>query len=281
MGFLAAGQLFITGRLKDLIILHGRNIYPQDIELTAQQCHPSLRAGCGAAFTVEVGNQEALVVVNEVERHSDPGPEKLIPAIREAVLLEHGIRVYSVLLLKPGAVPKTTSGKIKRSDCRAAYLSGRMQPVAGVTFTLSELKPEFAGDRLTRAGLLQAEPELRQEMVESHLRERVALIAKVKPGELRSEQSLVGVGLDSLGATELANQIELELGLRVEISRLLEDMTLSQFAAMIVDQIGVSEEKRSLRQRVVALVRRSEGLMGPVQDLATLSGIYTGKCSPR
>ena len=246
LGFLAAGQLFITGRLKDLIILHGRNIYPQDIELTVQRCHPSLRSGCGAAFTVEVDDQEALVIVNEVERHPDTEPEKLISAICEAVLLEHGIQAYSVLLLKPGAVPKTTSGKIKRGDCRAAYLNDRMQPVAGVTFPRSEWRPEFAGERLTRAELLQTEPELRQEMVEAYLREEVTLIAKVKSAEIRSEQSLVGLGIDSVGATELANRIELELGLRVEISSLLEDTTLSQFASMIVEQIGCSEEKRPI-----------------------------------
>ncbi|HEY6248576.1 MAG TPA: fatty acyl-AMP ligase, partial [Candidatus Angelobacter sp.] len=91
LGFFAGQELFITGRLKDLIILHGRNLYPQDIELTVQQCNPGLRPGSGAAFAVEVNGQEALVVINEVERRLEESAEKLVPAIRKAVLLEHGI----------------------------------------------------------------------------------------------------------------------------------------------------------------------------------------------
>jgi amino acid adenylation domain-containing protein len=247
LGFLAGRELFITGRLKDLIILHGRNLYPQDIELTVQQCHPGLRPGSGAAFAVEVNCQEALVVINEVERGFEESAEKLVPAIRKAVLLEHGIQVHSLLLVKAGTVPKTTSGKIKRVACRAAFLAGEMEPLAASTLPVDAMEPAFASEGLTRTDLLQAEPGLRSELLESHLRELVAQITKVDPNEIGSEQPLVGVGLDSLGATALANRIQREMGIQLAVARLLDGLYLGQLAGMIVEQLG-AEETASPRQ---------------------------------
>jgi acyl-CoA synthetase (AMP-forming)/AMP-acid ligase II len=122
LGFLWEGQLFITGRIKDLIILRGRNLYPQDIELTVQRCDPSLQNGIGAAFIIAVDGEDALVVIGELQRHAAVNPEALLPRIREAVLLDHGIQTYAVALTKSGAIPKTTSGKIRRGECRDLYL---------------------------------------------------------------------------------------------------------------------------------------------------------------
>jgi len=145
LGFLKDGELFITGRLKDLIIIDGRNHYPQDIELTVEQSHPSLRPGCCAAFSVDVENEERLVVVAEVDRRyrlarrqvdSNPGPasghrpspdvKAMLKAIRRAVAEQHGAQVHDVLLLKHGRILKTSSGKIQRHACRAGYLAGSL-----------------------------------------------------------------------------------------------------------------------------------------------------------
>ena len=89
LGFLQDGELFVTGRLKDLIIVHGVNHYPQDIERTVQQSHPRLRPDCGAAFTVEADGREQLVVVQEVERHKQSDFSGVFEAIRRAVAGEH------------------------------------------------------------------------------------------------------------------------------------------------------------------------------------------------
>lgn len=242
LGFFSEGQLFITGRLKDLIILHGRNLYPHDIELTVQRCHPGLRQGCGAAFAVELNGHEALVVLQEVERNSDVSLEKLVSEIRKAVLLEHGIQIYSLLLLKQGSVPKTTSGKIKRAACRAGFLAGKIQALASSTLPAPGMETALTGERLNRAEVLQTEPDLRLELVERYLREHVARIAKTGFAEISSEQPLIALGLDSLGATELANLVETEMGLQIDVASLLEGLSLNRLAEIIVDRIGSAEK---------------------------------------
>jgi acyl-CoA synthetase (AMP-forming)/AMP-acid ligase II len=125
LGFFHDGQLFIAGRAKDLIILRGRNLYPQDLELTAERSHGALRAGCSAAFAIEREGEERLVLVLEVDRGTDRAEyEKIAEAVRVAVAREHEARVEEVVLLSPGSIPKTSSGKIQRHASRAAFLAG-------------------------------------------------------------------------------------------------------------------------------------------------------------
>jgi acyl-CoA synthetase (AMP-forming)/AMP-acid ligase II len=125
LGFLdESGELFVTGRLKDLIIIRGRNLYPQDIELTAERSHDALRLGSNAAFTVEVDNEERLVVVQELEFRAKPNLAEVITAIRQAVTERHEVEVYGVVLIKPGSIPKTSSGKIQRRATSHGFLEG-------------------------------------------------------------------------------------------------------------------------------------------------------------
>ncbi|NEP11789.1 MAG: fatty acyl-AMP ligase [Symploca sp. SIO2C1] len=133
LGFLQDGELFITGRIKDVIIIRGRNHYPQDIELTVEQSHPSLRYAHGAAFGVEIKGEERLVVVQEVERsyHKQLNIDEVVGNIREAVRDEHDIQVYSVVLIKAGSISKTSSGKIQRSACRVKFLEGTLDVLEG------------------------------------------------------------------------------------------------------------------------------------------------------
>ena len=124
-----SGELFITGRIKEIIIVRGANHYPQDIEHTVQACHPALRRHGGAAFTVgEGGDAERLVVVQEVERtyRNRIVVDEIVGRIREAVVSEHEIVPYRITLLRPGALPKTTSGKIQRALSRQLWLEGSL-----------------------------------------------------------------------------------------------------------------------------------------------------------
>jgi acyl-CoA synthetase (AMP-forming)/AMP-acid ligase II len=133
LGFLAGAQLVITGRHKDLLIVGGANHYPQDIELTAERSHPELRSGGAAAFAVEVGGAEQVVVAVEVGAgrgtnggDARPSAQELAVAVRSAVAEEHEIQVHRVVLLKAGGIPKTSSGKTQRRACRDLFLAGKL-----------------------------------------------------------------------------------------------------------------------------------------------------------
>jgi acyl-CoA synthetase (AMP-forming)/AMP-acid ligase II len=131
LGFVdETGELFITGRIKEIVIIRGVNHYPQDIEDTVLSCHPALRPHGGAAFTVREGDEpEKLIVVQEVERteRNRIAPDEIIGQIREAIVYEHEIVPEEIVLLRPGALPKTTSGKIQRGLSRQLWLAGSLE----------------------------------------------------------------------------------------------------------------------------------------------------------
>ena len=131
LGFLLNGELFVTGRIKDVIIIRGQNHYPQDIEMTVQKSHPALRPNCGAAFTVEYKGSERLVVVQEVERSylRKLNVNEMLGNIRQAVTAEHSLQLFASVLVKTGSIPKTSSGKIRRHACRAEFLTGNLNVV--------------------------------------------------------------------------------------------------------------------------------------------------------
>ena len=128
LGFVQDGELFITGRIKDVIVIRGRNYYPHDIEATVQAAHASLRPGCGAAFEFVRDGQPRLVIVQEIDRHSRGLDEsRLLGDIRQAVAECHELQAYDVVLVEPGSIPKTSSGKVRRSSCRAMYEGGGLR----------------------------------------------------------------------------------------------------------------------------------------------------------
>ena len=132
LGFLQDGELFVTGRIKDVMIFRGLNHYPQDIELTVQNSHQVLRTDCGASFSVEVKGEERLVIVQEVERSSylrKLDIIELIGNISEAVSRHHGLQIFAVVLVKTGSIPKTSSGKIQRYACKDSFLKGSLDVV--------------------------------------------------------------------------------------------------------------------------------------------------------
>jgi acyl-CoA synthetase (AMP-forming)/AMP-acid ligase II len=130
LGFLDEdGELYISGRIKDVIIIRGINHYPQDIEETVQDCHPALRHDGGAAFGApDQNDEEGLVIVQEVERtfRRQIAVEEIIASIREAIVREHEIAPRDIVLIRSGSLPKTTSGKVQRSLTRQMFLTGSL-----------------------------------------------------------------------------------------------------------------------------------------------------------
>ncbi|WP_149824436.1 fatty acyl-AMP ligase [Streptomyces tailanensis] len=140
LGFLRDGELFITGRLKDLMVIDGRNHYPQDLELSAEMSHPALRPGCTAAFSVDTaaedeGEGEQPVLVAEIASEAAGEAEKITDMVRGAIGEAHGLAVRDVVLVHPGTIPKTSSGKIQRHASRAAYLASSLSVVGAPATT--------------------------------------------------------------------------------------------------------------------------------------------------
>lgn len=131
LGFVRDGELFVTGRIKDLIIIKGQNHYPQDIEFTVAESHPTLKAGGGAAFSVDIKGTEKLVIVQEVERSylRKLNAEEVIQSIRQAVTAEHSLQPFATVLIKTGSIPKTSSGKVRRHACKQEFLAGNLNIV--------------------------------------------------------------------------------------------------------------------------------------------------------
>jgi acyl-CoA synthetase (AMP-forming)/AMP-acid ligase II len=132
LGFLHGGELFVNGRLKDVIVRTGRNYYPQDIELSAETCAPGLHPNCAAAFSVEDGTAERLVVVVEADGRTTRavGPARLRRLVQDAVWDNHRLEADDVLLVRRGSLPKTTSGKVQRRAARGLYEDGTLAAAA-------------------------------------------------------------------------------------------------------------------------------------------------------
>jgi acyl-CoA synthetase (AMP-forming)/AMP-acid ligase II/acyl carrier protein len=232
LGFLHDGELFVTGRLKDLIILYGRNLYPQDIERTAEHGHLALRPNCGAAFSVEVDAEERLVVVQELEFRQKPDVEEVAAAIRQAIAEEHEVQVYAVVLIQPGSIPKTSSGKIQRRACRSHFLSGKLD-IRGVSI-IDSLETVEDEQRLTREALLTLQPEQRESLLTSYLQQQVARVLRVSPNRVKPQQPLSTFGLDSLMVLELKNRLEVDLGIPICAADFFQGASVTQIATQAI-----------------------------------------------
>jgi amino acid adenylation domain-containing protein len=219
LGFLDANrELVVTGRRKDLIIVRGRNFYPQDLERTVETEVAWLRPGCSAAFAVERESGERVGIACEIARRDDTPPAtEIIAAIRRAVTETHEVNLSVVVLLAPGQVPKTSSGKIQRYACRLSHAAGDFRPgSSGVVacWDDSDLAPGHDTPAAKPAG--SVEP----------LAAAVARALEVPAEAVRPDTPLTQLGLDSLRAMELRHVLEAELGVRVSLSELLSGADL-------------------------------------------------------
>ncbi|MEH2178722.1 amino acid adenylation domain-containing protein [Nostoc sp.] len=235
LGFLDNEELFITGRAKDLIIIRGRNLYPQDIELSAQRSHPSLRAGANAAFTVDINNEERLFVVQELEFRAKPSLAEVTSAIRQVISEEHEVQVYGVVLIKPGSIPKTSSGKIQRRVTRTQFQNGELNIVVSDIFKISDIARKET--RLQRSELLALSPKECQPILESYLTELLARVLSIAPDDINLQEPLSTLGLDSLKVFELKNRIEVDLEVEVSVADFFEGMSTRSLVTKLLAQM--------------------------------------------
>jgi amino acid adenylation domain-containing protein len=228
LGFLHEGRLFVTGRLKDLIVIRGRNHYPQDIEATVERSHAALRPGCGAAFSIDVADEERLVVVQEIEHRQRPDMNAVHDAIRQALFEEHEVLAHAILLVPPGSIPKTSSGKNQRHACRAKFLANSLD-VLHEWRVAPAVEPD-APALVASAGPVVSEIEA---WLIAHLAARLGRDACA----IDVNQAITLYGLDSLAAIELTHKIETALGVNLSLASVLQSPTIAQVANEVAAQM--------------------------------------------
>jgi acyl-CoA synthetase (AMP-forming)/AMP-acid ligase II/thioesterase domain-containing protein/acyl carrier protein len=245
LGFLKEGELYVTGRIKDLIIIAGANHYPQDIEWTVQHCHPSLRPNGGAAFSVEVSGQECLFIAQEVEGNylkdslNASYTDSLIQAICQAVFENHGLQVYGILLLRPGTVPKTSSGKIQRSACRRSFLEGKLEFVT--RWSVENQTLQIISEDIKPAATQRVQPQT--------LEEQLLLIWRevFSSESIGLQDNFFMLGGNSLRAAQILATIERDLKRTLSVSDLTRAATIANLAQIIR---GESLETNTLHELV-------------------------------
>ncbi|HEX7837545.1 MAG TPA: amino acid adenylation domain-containing protein, partial [Kofleriaceae bacterium] len=211
LGFVADGELFVTGRIKDLLILRGRNVYPQDVELTVEQADPAIRFGGCAAFGIEVNGEERLAIAAETDlrRGSDDAAvqrvaQRVIEAVRYAVADQHSVEAHAVVLVAARSIPKTSSGKLQRRACRAAYLANKLDAIAS---SVASAKAEeiIAGIWAEVLGQPQ----------------------------IGADDDFFDLGGHSLLATQVVARVRSTLGVELPLRALFEDASVTRFARRI------------------------------------------------
>ncbi len=246
LGFVGDGQLYVTGRVKDVIIIRGSNHYPQDIEHTVGHAHPALETGSGAAFSVDKDGQERLVAVHELDRqHRDSDLSGVFRRVRSAVASDHDLDMHAVVLIRQASLPRTTSGKVQRNLCREWFLSGQLrvidQWVRGENGNGSNGNGKHSngngkhyGDSNGSGANGSATPGLKRspkkkpslgfspedvplsedqvarlaELIETWMIEWLVERADVNEGEIERDMPFAETGIDSLTAVELSKELE-------------------------------------------------------------------------
>ncbi|MEM8640790.1 MAG: beta-ketoacyl synthase N-terminal-like domain-containing protein [Cyanobacteria bacterium P01_G01_bin.54] len=274
LGFLDdRGALFVTGRLKDLIIIDGSNYYPQDIEATVENCHPGLRVGASAAFAIADRGREHLVIVQELERTyvRNKNLDEITATMRRAIAERHELPVHSVLLLRTASIPKTSSGKIQRQACRRDFLAGTLNVVRDWScdphYRSSFLQLSSQIDVVSQQ--IQAQPAESQPtsaeaiatLIEAKLAQRLGLT----PAAIDRTQSFVYHGLTSREAVELLGELETELERTFAPTILWDYPTLASLARHmageklpLVDGVAASPSQQpAMANEAIAIVGMS------------------------
>jgi len=240
LGAYVDDELYITGRLKDLIIVRGRNLYPSDIEHCVEHAHPALRTDNSAAFAIDVSGEEQLVVMVEVERaqRMSLDTDAVIAAIRSAITTELEVPPHAVVLLKPGSILKTSSGKIQRSACRTAFLDGSLSVLASWQtqghdlHATNDQEPE-AGDFIT----------FTNKQLQTWMLQWIAHRLKTNASALDTNAAFATLGLDSVDAIQLMGTLEGGLMCSIDQNLIWEYDSVAKLAPALLQLTSNTQDK--------------------------------------
>ncbi len=247
LGFIRDGELFVTGRLKDLIIIRGRNYYPQDIEKTVDEAHEAIRPSCGAAFAVEIAGEEKLVIVYEVKRTQirKLDIEEATKKIRNAILQEHQLNPHAIVLVRTATVPKTSSGKIQRHACKAGFLAGTLNSIAPKnsqkTTDSKNASAQGIGKKENKkqaipASVLTRVANNQAVTIQKWLVSNIAQKLAVADSAINSEEPFVTLGLDSVQAVRLSAELEDYLALKLSPTIIYDYPNIASLANYLSQQ---------------------------------------------
>lgn len=227
LGFLDGSDLYVAGRIKDVIIIRGRNHYPQDIEATVERSHPRIRPGCTAAFGVDRNGAEALAIVAETGRaHKGMNLDEVVDAVRAAVSREHALEVHELALTPFGTLPKTSSGKIRRGAAKEAFLRGEWLP----TFTSRTRRNEETSRTLPPEGPTK-------EQVASWLVERLSATLG-SPERVDRRLPFADYGVGSASMVAIVGDLEHFVGRALPATLLYEHSTIERLATHLSGEGG-------------------------------------------
>lgn len=240
LGFLQDGMLYVTGRLKDVIIIRGRNLYPQDIELVSERSHPALRPSGAGAFSIDVNGSERLVVIQELEFKQKVKYDLVIDAIRQMIVENFEIQPYAIQLIKPGSIFKTSSGKIQRKLTRQHYLENKLQSLFGWQ---EEVNVEEYSENISSLAIGQQVVMMEKAghagKIKLFLRTILSDILNLEESRIDNAKSLIMLGLDSIGAATLAESINSNLEINIPIVQLFDNANVENLTENIVSQLSV------------------------------------------
>ncbi len=252
LGFIHRGELYVTGRRRDLIVIAGRNHYPSDIEATVQNAHPALERGAGAAFSVPgaAGGTEHVVIVQEVSRHNESGFNggPVVEAVRVAVFERHAISLAEIFLTPHGSIPRTRSGKVRRNACREMYGSDQFRVLgswrqssdaSSRTESREVAAPEAAPQAPSLGGLSREDATA---ALIGWMRQRVAFELHVPESELDPNVHFGLYGLDSLIAVAMMSLLSQALGMELEETLLWDYPNFSLLSSYLIDRLFSSRE---------------------------------------
>ena len=271
LGFLQAGELFVTGRLKDLIIIRGRNYYPQDIELSLDLAHEAIRAGNVAAFAVEATGEEKLVVTVEIKRTylRKLDVDEVTKAIRQAVAQNHELQIHAIILLKTGSIPKTSSGKIQRHACKARYLDGSLD-VVGEYKSLAEngrlpQENDGKGEQAdSRSGSRTAPTEFnqKQNQIQNWLIENLAQRIGISASEIDIYEPFASSGLNSIAAVSLSADLEDWLEIKISPTIVYDYPNIAELAAYLANDRDVQSGQTAVRPYEISNTQSDIAIIG-------------------
>ncbi len=262
LGFISNGELYVTGRIKDVLIIRGVNHYAHDLEQTVMHAHPALCANATAVFSLESNGVENVIILQEVKRHClaklDAG--NIIQHIRESMLANHGLQVEHIVLLKPLHISKTSSGKIQRWLCREKFINNDFEAV-------HHWSADHLNSRLPQNAASTKNSQVIMNIsifnnIAKWLAQRFQMLEK----NITPEHSLMEFGIDSIHATELVGYLHSQFNIELDVADVMTQSSIASLVQLVQNRLAV------LNASPISIAEKLQRfpLVKPVESLSPL-----------